>query len=34
VYADERNTETKFSNNYLFFTGAFEETKQEESLLA
>jgi hypothetical protein len=33
VYADERN-KTKFSNNYVFFTGAFEEDKQEESLLA
>jgi hypothetical protein len=34
VYADERNTKTEFSNNYLFFTGAFEKIKQEKSLLA
>jgi hypothetical protein len=30
VYADERNTKTKFSNNYVFFTGAFEEDKNKK----
>jgi GTP cyclohydrolase I len=29
VYADERNTKTKFSNNYVFFTGAFEEDNKK-----
>jgi hypothetical protein len=31
MYADERNT--KFSNNYVFFTGAFEEDKTRREFI-
>jgi GTP cyclohydrolase I len=34
MYADERNTETKFSNNYVFFTGAFEEDKTRREFIS
>jgi hypothetical protein len=33
VYADERNTKTKFSNNSSF-TGAFEEDKTRREFIS